>query len=103
MKKFLFVALLAMIVVAGSADAAYVGVLTKNLKQGMTDAEVTLLQQGLAQDAIVYPAGLVTGYFGPLTKAAVIKFQEKFASERGFPNSNPNSNRNPDSNSRNWS
>ena len=81
MKKFLFVALLAMIVVAGSADAAYVGVLTKNLKQGMTDAEVTLLQQGLAQDAIVYPAGLVTGYFGPLTKAAVIKFQEKFASE----------------------
>jgi len=61
--------------------AAGVGMLTKTLRLGMTDPEVSTLQGGLKQDAAVYPQGLVTGYFGPLTRAAVIKFQEKYASE----------------------
>jgi len=29
----------------------------------------------------IYPQGLITGYFGPLTQAAVIRFQERFAEE----------------------
>ena len=33
------------------------------------------LQQYLATNASIYPAGLVTGYFGPLTRAAVERFQ----------------------------
>jgi len=55
--------------------------LSGDLSLGMTSAEVTSLQQGLKQDVSVYPEGLTTGYFGPLTKAAVIRFQDKYASE----------------------
>ena len=51
------------------------------LKFGITNADVTKLQQFLANDSSIYPQGLVTGYFGPLTKQAVIHFQEKYASE----------------------
>ena len=54
--------------------------LSANLKLGTRSVDVTTLQTGLAKDATVYPQGLVTGYFGALTKAAVAKFQEKYAS-----------------------
>ena len=57
------------------------GKITKVLKYGMDDAEVTLLQTWLAKDSEVYPEGIVSGWFGSLTKAAVIKFQDKFANE----------------------
>ena len=52
--------------------------LSKNLRYGDRGEQVKLLQSWLAKDAQVYPEGLVTGYFGPLTKAAVIRFQEKY-------------------------
>lgn len=66
---------------SGTGTGAGVGLLTKNLSQGMTDAEVTILQNGLKLDPAVYPEGLTTGYFGALTRAAVIRFQNKYASE----------------------
>jgi len=43
--------------------------------------EVTKLQELLAKDPAVYPEGLVTGYFGSLTRAAINRFQEKHANE----------------------
>ncbi len=42
---------------------------------GTRSAQVTQLQQFLAANSAIYPEGLVTGYFGPLTAAAVTQFQ----------------------------
>jgi len=48
---------------------------------GSKGVEVQELQKCLAEDPAVYPEGEITGYFGSLTKKAVIRFQEKYASE----------------------
>src|SRR3989344_3533175 len=50
---------------------------TKILRLGVRGDEVTQLQEFLKQFPDIYPQGLVTGYFGPLTESAVKKFQEK--------------------------
>ncbi len=55
--------------------------ITKDLKFGDSGDQVRLLQTWLAEDREVYPKGIVSGWFGPLTKQAVVKFQEKYASD----------------------
>ena len=52
-------------------------VITRTLKRGSRGADVTRLQEFLAQDKDVYPEGEITGYFGPATERAVGRFQEK--------------------------
>lgn len=49
--------------------------ITRSLDLGSTGSQVTELQTYLATNASIYPEGLVTGYFGQLTKAAVERFQ----------------------------
>src|SRR3989344_3843630 len=49
----------------------------RQLQVGMSGADVSALQSFLAQDATLYPQGLMTGYFGLLTKAAVANFQAR--------------------------
>lgn len=49
--------------------------ITSQLDLGDRGAEVTELQTYLATNATIYPSGLVTGYFGPLTQAGVERFQ----------------------------
>ncbi len=49
-----------------------------NLQSGSQGAEVKELQKCLAKDLDIYPDGEITGVFGEKTKAAVIKFQEKY-------------------------
>ena len=51
--------------------------LNRQLEVGMSGADVSALQSFLAQDATLYPQGLMTGYFGLLTKAAVANFQAR--------------------------
>ena len=48
-----------------------------DLREGMTDADIKTIQELLASDPSIYPKGLVTGYFGPMTKEAIKKFQAK--------------------------
>ncbi|MFH0859479.1 MAG: peptidoglycan-binding protein [Patescibacteria group bacterium] len=50
--------------------------LLRQLREGMTGEDVKLLQEILATDPDIYPEGLVTGYFGNLTKNAVKRFQK---------------------------
>lgn len=48
-----------------------------DLKEGMSGDEVRRLQKILASDPAIYPEGLQTGFFGPLTAKALTRFQEK--------------------------
>ena len=48
---------------------------SSQLDVGSRGTQVTALQNFLATNPKVYPEGLVTGYYGPLTQAAVQNFQ----------------------------
>lgn len=48
------------------------------IAEGMTGDDIKKIQEILATDKSIYPEGMVTGYFGPLTKNALKRFQEKF-------------------------
>lgn len=50
------------------------------LTTGSSGDDVKVLQELLAKEG-VYPQGLITGYFGDLTKQAVVRFQEKYADD----------------------
>lgn len=54
----------------------------QTLSVGSRGSDVIALQTYLATDATLYPQGLVTGYFGPLTQAAVIRFQARYGIEQ---------------------
>lgn len=60
----------------------------QNLKRGSKGADVTQLQQFLAQDTTIYPEGTVSGFYGPGTERAVSRFQEKYGlakkGQRGY-------------------
>jgi peptidoglycan hydrolase-like protein with peptidoglycan-binding domain len=56
-------------------DAISAGVFSRQLEFGMRGEEVRKLQQLLAVDPVLYPEGLVTGYFGWRTQRAVERFQ----------------------------
>ncbi|MBI4137987.1 MAG: peptidoglycan-binding protein, partial [Candidatus Wildermuthbacteria bacterium] len=50
-------------------------VLNRTLVQGMEGEAVRILQEALAEYPEIYPEGMITGYFGPLTRQAVQRFQ----------------------------
>ncbi len=45
---------------------------------GSSGEEVKIIQSALQQDKDIYPSGTVSGYYGVLTREAVINFQRKF-------------------------
>lgn len=52
--------------------------ITQTLDLGQRNGEVTELQQFLGTNSYIYPANLVTGYFGGMTQTAVMQFQEAY-------------------------
>ena len=56
------------------------------LEYGDRGKAVQELQKCLAKDSEIYPEGTISGYFGKQTRAAVIRFQEKYANEILTPN-----------------
>jgi peptidoglycan hydrolase-like protein with peptidoglycan-binding domain len=66
----------AMALVLGVASSASAAAIERQLELGMSGSDISVMQTYLASDPEVYPQGLVTGYFGFLTKAAVSNFQK---------------------------
>jgi peptidoglycan hydrolase-like protein with peptidoglycan-binding domain len=74
-KKFGLLAVSALIIATpfiASADA-----INRQLEVGMSGSDVSAMQTFFASDVTIYPQGLITGYFGFLTKAAVSNFQSR--------------------------
>lgn len=57
--------------------SAQADILFRELDQGMSGADISVLQTFLATDNTIYPQGLITGFFGPLTHSAVSNFQSR--------------------------
>ncbi|OGF77220.1 hypothetical protein A3F23_01890 [Candidatus Giovannonibacteria bacterium RIFCSPHIGHO2_12_FULL_43_15] len=53
-------------------------VFTRDIALGSIGDDVTQLQALLASDTSIYPQGMITGYYGPLTVQAVKRFQAKY-------------------------
>jgi len=54
----------------------------QGLRPGASGNSVKCLQAFLSrQGSAIYPESIVSGFFGPLTEQAVIRFQEKYANE----------------------
>ncbi len=51
--------------------------LKSGLHEGMQDDDIKKIQELLATDPLIYPGGKVTGYYGPMTKEAIMRFQER--------------------------
>ncbi|MEK7074600.1 MAG: carboxypeptidase regulatory-like domain-containing protein [Patescibacteria group bacterium] len=66
-------------VLAPSVSVRLAGALSRTLRRGMSGDDVKLLQNVLAADGVF--TDQATGFFGKLTEAAVIRFQEKYAAE----------------------
>lgn len=62
------------VLVAG-VSSAQAATISRQLQVGSTGTDVSSLQTFLAQDRLLYPRALVTGYFGSLTESAVTNFQ----------------------------
>lgn len=68
---------LAVVMIAGLPFVASAQMLTRQLQLGMSGSDVSTLQSFLAKDITIYPQGIISGYFGSLTKSAVSNFQAR--------------------------
>ena len=62
--------------VAGTGATA--PIISRRLARGSRGEDVKSLQAFLSSDASLYPEGDITGFFGPATRRAIQRFQEKY-------------------------
>lgn len=55
--------------------------LKSGLTEGMSDEDIKKIQQLLGTDPTIYPEGKMTGYYGPLTREAIKRFQNRHGLE----------------------
>src|SRR3989338_8696241 len=53
-------------------------IFSRTLQRGSSGIDVEKLQEFFKKTPDIYPKGIVTGYFGPLTQQAVQRFQSKY-------------------------
>lgn len=73
--RLLFVGTIAIMLFAFFGINRAHAMITSTLDLGSQGPQVTELQTYLATNASIYPSGLITGFFGSLTQAAVQRFQ----------------------------
>lgn len=73
------IAVLAVLMSIGLSSQAFAYTqITSQLDLGNRGFNVTNLQTFFADNSAIYPEGLVTGYFGGLTRASVLRFQAAY-------------------------
>lgn len=79
MKKYIQIGTLVFVapLVLSSHVLAYT-IIGSQLDFGERNNDVTSLQSFFADNVMIYPEGLVTGYFGGMTKGAVLRFQAQY-------------------------
>ncbi len=81
-KLALFLVMPVLLLALSHTSANALSTIGQTLSLGSSGPDVVTLQTYLAADATLYPEGLITGYFGPLTQAAVIRFQTRYGIEQ---------------------
>lgn len=74
-KQFGLSVAVAVLSLAAIAAPAFAATISSQMDIGTQNGDVTTLQSAFAANSSIYPQGLVTGYFGQLTSAAVSRFQ----------------------------
>ena len=64
--------------ITGVVSALTYETINTQLDEGEKNQDVTRLQTFIRDNPSIYPEGLVTGYYGSLTKRAVIRFQSQY-------------------------
>ena len=74
----MFAAIALLISLAVSTPVYAYTTISSQLDLGESNRDVTNLQTFFADNSSIYPEGLVTGYFGSLTRASVLRFQAAY-------------------------
>jgi peptidoglycan hydrolase-like protein with peptidoglycan-binding domain len=75
---FLTLAALFIVLFASSVGAQKAHAAVGQSSFGSNGSNVSQIQQFLATNPMIYPAGIVSGHYGPLTQAAVKQFQAAY-------------------------
>lgn len=65
------------LVAFAATTVTYADAINRQLQYGMSGSDVGVMQAFFSKDTSIYPQGLVTNYFGTMTKSAVMNFQAR--------------------------